>query len=129
MATEYIKKVTDDIDGSTESVSTRAFSVDGRSYEIDLSIKNNARFDSDLDKYIQHARSGSQKRPTMPAGIKQRKSGGSSGYNSEQLAAIRDWARRNGHQVSPKGRIAADIIAAFEADMTPAEPSRIFSET
>jgi len=31
------------------------------------------------------------------------------------LQAIRDWARRNGHQVSDRGRIAASVVDAFEA--------------
>ncbi|MGB6149059.1 MAG: histone-like nucleoid-structuring protein Lsr2, partial [Mycolicibacter algericus] len=33
----------------------------------------------------------------------------------EQSAAIREWARRNGHNVSTRGRIPADIIDAFHA--------------
>jgi len=30
-------------------------------------------------------------------------------------AAIRDWARTNGHPVSPRGRLGADIVDAFNA--------------
>jgi hypothetical protein len=33
----------------------------------------------------------------------------------EQSSAIRDWARRNGHKVSTRGRIPAEIIEAFHA--------------
>nr|WP_322791039.1 histone-like nucleoid-structuring protein Lsr2 [Mycolicibacterium poriferae] len=33
----------------------------------------------------------------------------------EQSAAIREWARRNGHNVSTRGRIPADVIDAFHA--------------
>jgi hypothetical protein len=33
-------------------------------------------------------------------------------------AEIRSWAIANGHQVGPKGRIPAPIVAAFEADRT-----------
>ena len=33
----------------------------------------------------------------------------------EQSAAIREWARRNGHKVSTRGRIPADVIEAFHA--------------
>ena len=36
-------------------------------------------------------------------------------YLSEQSAAIREWARRNGHNVSSRGRIPAEIIDAFHA--------------
>jgi hypothetical protein len=31
----------------------------------------------------------------------------------EQSAAIREWARRNGHKVSARGRISADVIEAY----------------
>ncbi|WP_280377176.1 Lsr2 family DNA-binding protein, partial [Nocardia wallacei] len=31
----------------------------------------------------------------------------------EQTAAIRDWARRNGYNVSSRGRIQADVVAAY----------------
>jgi hypothetical protein len=32
----------------------------------------------------------------------------------EQASAIRDWARRNGHQVSDRGRIPASVVSAYE---------------
>jgi hypothetical protein len=33
----------------------------------------------------------------------------------EQTAAIRSWARRNGHQVSDRGRISQSVVDAFQA--------------
>ena len=33
----------------------------------------------------------------------------------EQTAAIREWARANGHEVSERGRLSASVLAAFEA--------------
>jgi hypothetical protein len=33
----------------------------------------------------------------------------------EQTAAIRAWARQNGHQVSERGRISKTVVDAFEA--------------
>jgi hypothetical protein len=33
----------------------------------------------------------------------------------EQTAAIRAWARQNGHEVSDRGRIAKTVVDAFEA--------------
>ncbi|XOI55811.1 histone-like nucleoid-structuring protein Lsr2 [Rhodococcus globerulus] len=38
-----------------------------------------------------------------------------SGRSAEQLKAIRDWAGNNGFDVSPRGRIKADVIEAFDA--------------
>ncbi|MCV7172592.1 Lsr2 family protein, partial [Mycobacterium manitobense] len=40
---------------------------------------------------------------------------GRGAIDREQSAAIRDWARRNGHNVSTRGRIPADVIDAFHA--------------
>lgn len=31
------------------------------------------------------------------------------------LGAIRQWAKDNGHEVSDRGRIRADVVAAYEA--------------
>jgi Lsr2 len=33
----------------------------------------------------------------------------------EQTAAIRAWARQNGHQVSNRGRISKTVVDAFQA--------------
>ena len=40
---------------------------------------------------------------------------GRAAIDREQSAAIRDWARRNGHNVSTRGRIPAEVIDAFHA--------------
>ncbi|HZE17056.1 MAG TPA: histone-like nucleoid-structuring protein Lsr2, partial [Mycobacterium sp.] len=40
---------------------------------------------------------------------------GRGAIDREQSAAIREWARRNGHNVSTRGRIPADVIDAFHA--------------
>jgi len=39
----------------------------------------------------------------------------SAGPSTASTAAIRDWARTNGHPVSPRGRLGADIVDAFNA--------------
>lgn len=38
----------------------------------------------------------------------------SSGKSSEELAAIRSWAKGNGYEVSDRGRIKAEIVKAYE---------------
>ncbi|WP_455710519.1 Lsr2 family DNA-binding protein [Rhodococcus globerulus] len=38
-----------------------------------------------------------------------------SGRSAEQLRAIRDWAGKNGFDVSARGRIKADVVEAFDA--------------
>lgn len=42
-------------------------------------------------------------------------SNGTPAKSPELIAAIRRWARENGYEVADKGRIAADIVSAYEA--------------
>jgi len=39
---------------------------------------------------------------------------------ASELDAIRTWANANGHTVAPKGRIAADVVEAYNAAHAPA---------
>lgn len=106
----------DDLDGSAaeESVS---FSLDGQAYEIDLNSANAHALRDTLSRYIGHARkAGSGSRAARPARARA-SAGPSTGTparaDREQIKAIREWARRNGHQVSDRGRIAAPIVDAY----------------
>ena len=38
----------------------------------------------------------------------------SSGKSPEELAAVRTWARENGHEVSDKGRVPKEILEAWD---------------
>src|SRR5215218_7974206 len=95
----------DDLDGS-EAGSTVSFGLDGTTYEIDLNDKNAGKLRDALAPYLGHARKVSGAR-------RGRKSGGNSLGPSPRL--VRDWARSNGYEVSDRGRVPADVIAAYEA--------------
>lgn len=100
---------------------TITFSLEGTSYEIDLSQRNAAKLRGVLGPFIDHARrAGRAAAPKSTGGSK----AGGSGYAPDQLQAIREWARRNGHNVSDKGRIPNDILLAFEQAQTPQEPQK-----
>lgn len=107
------KKVTvtliDDFDGEGAADETVEFGLDGVSYEIDLSSKNAGKLRADLKKWADAGRRVGGRRRGRTAG------GRRGTIDREQSAAIRDWARRNGHNVSTRGRIPADIIDAFHA--------------
>ncbi|HET8769131.1 Lsr2 family protein [Phycicoccus sp. M110.8] len=97
----------DDLDGS-EADETVSFALDGTTYEIDLSAANAAKLRDALAPYVGHARRASGRR--APA----RSTSGRSAGAKRDLADVREWARANGHQVSDRGRISAEIQAAYD---------------
>lgn len=96
----------DDIDGSVAE-ETVTFALDGVTYEIDLSSKNASGLRDALAPYVGHARRAAGRRT---AG---RPSGGR-GSGKRDLGDVREWARSNGHKVSDRGRISAEIQAAYD---------------
>ena len=52
MTKKIIYTLVDDLDGSTDRVSTYRFAVEGREYEIDLSVDNLARLRAALAPYV-----------------------------------------------------------------------------
>ena len=94
----------DDVDGSS-AVETVTFALDGVSYEIDLSEKNARKLRDDLSQWTGHARRSGGRRSTggrRPTGKR------------TDLGAVREWARDNGHTVSDRGRISAEVQAAYD---------------
>lgn len=95
----------DDIDGSDAKESV-AFSLDGKSYEIDLNKKNAAKLRDSLAPYVAHARKGAAR-----GGRRGRSSAGT----GTSAAEIRAWARENGWDVPERGRVAAEVREAYSA--------------
>lgn len=112
MAERIVRQLVDDIDGSeiADGGGERVvFSLRGVNYQIDLSTANTAKLDKALKPFVDAAE---KVRGTRGRGAK----AGTNGKASpQQLAAIRDWARKNGHQVADRGRIKAEVIEAFGA--------------
>jgi Lsr2 len=111
MAKKVTVTLVDDFDGSGAADETVEFGLDGVTYEIDLSTKNAAKLRSDLKQWVAAGRRvGGRRRGRSGSGGR-----GRGAIDREQSAAIREWARRNGHNVSTRGRIPADVIDAFHA--------------
>jgi hypothetical protein len=111
MAKKVTVTLVDDFDGAGAADETVEFGLDGVTYEIDLSSKNAKKLRDDLKLWVEKGRRvGGRRRAGRPAGPGRRAS-----IDREQSAAIREWARRNGHNVSTRGRIPADVIDAFHA--------------
>ncbi|WP_420121439.1 histone-like nucleoid-structuring protein Lsr2 [Nakamurella sp.] len=117
MATLTTVSLVDDLDGSeaTESV---AFALDGVAYEIDLSEENAEKLRDALAGYVAGARrvDGSRRAGRAKvAKVAKPARGTRTAPDREQTAAIREWARANGYEVSERGRLSATVLAAFEA--------------
>ncbi|MGA9373792.1 MAG: histone-like nucleoid-structuring protein Lsr2 [Mycobacterium sp.] len=110
-----VKKVTvtlvDDFDGEAPADETVEFALDGVSYAIDLSSKNATKLRGELKQWVEASRRVGGRRRGRSAGSGR----GRAAIDREQSAAIREWARRNGHNVSTRGRISADVIDAYHA--------------
>lgn len=111
MAQKVSVVLVDDIDDS-EATETVSFSLDGSSYEIDLNDAHAAELRDALATWIGHARragrSSARKatRAGRPAAV---------GSDRDRIQKIREWGRKNGREVSERGRLSAELVAAYEA--------------
>lgn len=110
MATKTSVILIDDLDGSEAEESVK-FSVDGVSYEIDLSGKNAQKLRNAFSQYVDSARrvGGRAARGRAPKAATR----GGGGSRKPETAEIRAWAKDQGYEVSDRGRIPADVIEAY----------------
>lgn len=104
MAQKTIVQLMDDLDGTEltrGSGETVEFGLDGQSYEIDLSRQNANKLREALSRYLKAGRKAGNKRRigTTPVDVDSR--------------AVRAWARANGIELSPRGRVPADVVRRF----------------
>ena len=93
----------DDVDESAADETVR-FGLDGINYEIDLSSDNAQKLRNVLQPYLSAARRTSGRR-TRGTGAR---------ATNNRATAIREWAQANGYEVSPRGRVPANIIEAYD---------------
>ncbi|WP_410630973.1 histone-like nucleoid-structuring protein Lsr2 [Amycolatopsis sp. cmx-4-83] len=114
MAQKVFVEILDDIDGSP-ATHTVPFALDGITYEIDLSDDNAAALRDELARYIESGRRTGGRRVRVATG----QSTTFSSTGRERTQQIRSWAYANGYEVSARGRLAAEVIAAFERAQAP----------
>jgi hypothetical protein len=85
---------------------TRAFSLDGREYEIDLCEKHSQKFDEVLKRFSDRAR----KVTGRVTRTKRR-----TAAHRQHSAEVRAWAKRSGIDVSDRGRIPSQVIKKYDA--------------
>ncbi|MFD4009203.1 Lsr2 family protein [Brachybacterium paraconglomeratum] len=94
----------DDVDGSA-ATSTVTFSLDGVSYEIDLSDENAEKMREEIGEWAAKARR-----------VGGRKAAGARRPSADNDAAkIREWAKENGYTVSARGRVSSEVREAYTA--------------
>jgi hypothetical protein len=112
MAQKVNVSLVDDLDGSP-AAETVAIGLDGSSYEIDLSRVNAGVLRDSLAPYVAAGRKagkpGRTVAPSRRRGRGRRPAGASAGVPS----TIRAWGRENGWAVSERGRISAELTAAY----------------
>ncbi|BBY99760.1 histone-like nucleoid-structuring protein Lsr2 [Mycolicibacterium fallax] len=114
MARKVTVTLVDDFDGEAAADETVEFSLDGVTYEIDLCAANAEKLRGDLNKWVESARRVSgRRRGQRPAAAGAGR--GRAAIDREQSAAIREWARGAGLNVSSRGRIPAEIIEAYNS--------------
>ena len=109
MAQKTIVKTFDDLDGSEidEGGKSMTFSLEGTTYEIDLSSKNVTKMREAFAVYTEKAR----------------KVSGRGGRGSTKAAepapldtrAVRAWAEEQGLEVSARGRLSSELIEQYRA--------------
>ncbi|MCK9876264.1 Lsr2 family protein [Frankia sp. AgPm24] len=110
MAQKTIVSLIDDLSGE-EADETVRFGLDGAQYEIDLSEKNATKLRESLAPFVTAARRSGGRAAGTRRGVRtaSRRTGG-----TDRTADIREWARSNGYTVSDRGRIASNIVEAYD---------------
>lgn len=91
---------------------TIEFAYRGAAYKIDLSTEAAADFDTAVAGFVESAQklgkvTATPRKATAPRGS------GPATVDPAQSKAIREWGRRNGHEVADRGRIPAELTAAY----------------
>lgn len=105
MAQKIIVQLEDDIDG-VPADETVTFALDGVSYEIDLTSANAAKLRDSLATWVGHARRTGGRRSSGRSA--------STSASRKNLNEVREWGRKNGYQVSDRGRVSRELQEAYD---------------
>ena len=108
MATKIDILLSDHLDGSAAS-ETVAFSLDGISYQLDLSAKNATAMRKAVEPYVLAAR------PVESAPHRRSARTVKRPFDEVDPKAVRAWAASNKVDLPPRGRIPASVLEGFRA--------------
>ena len=109
MATLTQVTLTCDVCGKAKDVQTRTIGLDGKSYEIDLCPKDGKGLSKATSGYVSNARKIC-KAPRENTARQAPRENGRRPRSRTETAAIRDWARTSGMQISDRGRVPAAVF-------------------
>lgn len=115
MAQKVQVTLVDDIDGG-KADETVSFSIDGASYEIDLSAKNAKRLRDAVSSYLGAARKSGRPAASNTRNVRPRGGTAPAVVDREQNQAIREWAKKKGLKVSTRGRIPGEIVERYHKE-------------
>jgi len=104
--------MTDDVDGGVAE-ETVSFGVDGSGDEIDLSSVNAGTLRDAFAPFVGAARRSGRPSGRSRSNVAAPRAASRSGGGDN--AAIREWAKANGHPVSERGRISGQVRDAYAA--------------
>lgn len=102
-----VETISDDLDGSANA-SAVPFSYDGVEYIIDLSKKNKNAFDKVMKPYLEAGTKVGGRRTSSRRSAR-------TATKRPDLNDARAWAKSQGMKVSDRGRVSAEVLAAFDA--------------
>jgi hypothetical protein len=102
-------EILDDLDGST-ATQTVPFTLDGVSYEIDLSDDNAAALRDEFARFVAAGRRIGGRKLRVATG----QSTTVTTADRERNQQIRAWANANGYAVSERGRLSSEVISAYD---------------
>jgi hypothetical protein len=83
------------------------------SYELDLTDETSTKLRDALSQYAKAGRKiGGRRRSGPHPGRAIKSTGRTVSYNRETLKSIREWANKNGHNVSDRGRLPTGVLQA-----------------
>lgn len=105
MATQVTTTTIDDLDGISVADQTVEFTLDGDSFEIDLTDRNAAKLRDILGPFVKQARRvGNPPKPGKPHTKR---------LHPDVARDVRVWVREHGGTVADRGRISPAYVEAY----------------
>ncbi len=105
-------------DGDAEAVETVVFTVEGQAYECELCDAHLTEFRDAMEIWSSHSRPagrGGQVGARSARGARGARTRPARSGDGPTTAEVREWARSQGIPVSTRGRVPAELHAAYEA--------------